>query len=145
MKRVILTSSVAAVSAGHPSRTTPFTEEDWSDLESSKPVAAYPKSKTIAEKAAWEWAKEAGNATELVTVNPVLVFGPIITKEAKTSVQAVKKLMDGSVPGCPALYISSVDVRDVSCFQFILSNHVRHFHARDGNTSKLHSLVGTTS
>lgn len=92
-------------------------------------MPAYPKSKTLAEKAAWEWAKEEGNETELVTVNPVLVFGPILTKEAKTSVQAVKKLMDGSVPGCPALYVSSVDVRDVS-LHFYLKGWLRNLGER---------------
>lgn len=114
VKRVILTSSVAAIMSGHPTRSEPFTEEEWTNLSSSLPVPPYPKSKTLAERAAWEWLKEDGKGMELVAINPVAILGPMLTSESKTSVLIIKKLMDGSVPGCPALYVDSVDVRDVS-------------------------------
>jgi dihydroflavonol-4-reductase len=114
VKRFILTSSVAAVMTGHPARSEPFTEEDWTNLSASPPVPPYPKSKTLAERAAWDWLKENGQGMELVAVNPVAILGPMLTSESKTSILFIKKLMDGSVPGCPALYVDTVDVRDVS-------------------------------
>ena len=109
---MILVSSVAAVSAGYPPRAAPFTENDWTDP--SKSVNAYQKSKTLAERAAWDWVKEAGNKPELVTLLLGMTLGPVLTKEAKTSMLSIKKLMDGSVPGFPTYYVSVVDIRDVS-------------------------------
>ena len=101
VKRVVLTSSFAAVGYGHPARETPFTEEDWSILDGKVPVPPYQKSKTIAEKAAWDWIKSDGGSLELVVVNPVGVFGPVLGKDYSTSIEIVKKALDGSVPGCP--------------------------------------------
>lgn len=101
VKRVVLTSSFAAVGYGHPARTKPFTEEDWSIIDGAVHVPPYQKSKTIAEKAAWDWLKSDGGSLELVVVNPVAVFGPVLGKDYSTSVEIVKKILDGSVPGCP--------------------------------------------
>jgi nucleoside-diphosphate-sugar epimerase len=117
VKRVVLTSSYAAVGYGWPaSRTAEFTEKDWSvvDESSGVKVPPYQKSKTIAEKAAWEFIEKEGRELELAVVNPVGVFGPIIGKDVGTSVQIVKKLMDGSMPGCPQVQIGAVDVRDIA-------------------------------
>jgi nucleoside-diphosphate-sugar epimerase len=101
VKRVVLTSSFAAVGYGHPAREELFTEEDWSILDGKIPVPPYQKSKTIAEKAAWDWIKSDGGSLELVVVNPVAVFGPVLGKDYSTSIEIVKKILDGSVPGCP--------------------------------------------
>ena len=101
VKRVVLTSSFAAVGYGHPAREKLFTEEDWSTIDGAIPVPPYQKSKTIAEKAAWDWIKSDGGDLELVVVNPVGVFGPVLGKDYSTSIEIVKKILDGSVPGCP--------------------------------------------
>ena len=74
----------------------------------------YAKSKTLAERAAWDFiAKEGGNL-ELSVVNPVGVFGPVLGADYSTSILFVQRMMDGAVPGCPKLYFGAVDVRDVA-------------------------------
>ncbi|KAH8800250.1 hypothetical protein F5884DRAFT_809776 [Xylogone sp. PMI_703] len=115
VKRVILTSSFAAVGYGHNSRTRKeaFTENDWTNLGGSG-VTAYHKSKTLAEKAAWEFVKEKGAGLELTVINPVGIFGPVLSNDFSSSIQIVKRLMDGSMPGCPQLHFGTVDVRDLA-------------------------------
>ncbi|MBV8216742.1 MAG: aldehyde reductase [Verrucomicrobia bacterium] len=112
VKRVVLTSSFAAIGYGHAPQKTPFNETNWTNLNGH--VVAYPKSKTLAERAAWDFmAKEAGNL-ELSVVNPVGVFGPVLGSDYSSSIIIVQRLMDGAVPGCPRLYFGVVDVRDVA-------------------------------
>ncbi len=113
VKRVVLTSSFAAIGYGHKVRKTPFTEADWTDLNGDD-VAAYTKSKTLAERAAWEFMAREGGGLELSVVNPVGVFGPVLGPDYATSILLVKKMMDGAMPGAPQLYFGVVDVRDVA-------------------------------
>jgi len=113
VKRVVLTSSFAAIGYGHKPRTAPFDETDWTDL-SGPNVGAYPKSKTIAERAAWDFIAKEGGALELSVVNPVGVFGPVLGPDYSTSILLVQRMMDGAMPGCPRYYIGVVDVRDVA-------------------------------
>jgi dihydroflavonol-4-reductase len=113
VKRVVLTSSFAAIGYGAKARTTPFTEEDWTNPNDPS-VLPYPKSKTIAERAAWDFIAREGGALELAVVNPVGVFGPVLGPDYSTSIFFVKRLMDGSVPGCPDIWFGAVDVRDVA-------------------------------
>ena len=113
VKRVVMTSSFAAIGYGHKPQTAPYTETQWSDLSGTREVAAYPKSKTLAERAAWDFiAKEGGNL-ELSVVNPVAVFGPVLGPDYSASILLVQRLMDGALPGCPNLSFGCVDVRDV--------------------------------
>ena len=112
VKRVVLTSSFAAIGYGHKERSTPFTEADWTDL-SGGDVSAYAKSKTLAERAAWEFIAREGGNLELSVVNPVGVFGPVLGPDYSTSILLVQRLMDGAMPGVPRLYFGAVDVRDV--------------------------------
>jgi nucleoside-diphosphate-sugar epimerase len=111
VERVVLTSSFAAIGYGHEAQKTPFNETNWTDLSGG--VAAYVKSKTVAERAAWEFIVTEGNL-QLSVVNPVLVFGPVLGPDYSTSILLLRRLMDGSVPGCPRLYFGVVDVRDVA-------------------------------
>ena len=113
VKRVVLTSSFAAIGYGHPPKGGVFTEKDWSDATSPK-VAAYPKSKTLAEKAAWDFVAREGKQLELSVVNPVGIFGPVLGKDYSTSIELVKRLVDGAMPGLPKLWFGIVDVRDVA-------------------------------
>jgi len=113
VKRVVLTSSFAAVGYGHPDRTAAFTEEDWSDPEAPG-LAPYPRSKTYAERAAWDFVRTEGNGLELATVNPVGVLGPVLGPDFSTSILMVKRFLDGRVPGCPRISFGFVDVRDVA-------------------------------
>ena len=111
VKRVVLTSSFAAIGYGHPERRAPFDETTWTNLDG--PIAAYTKSKTLAERAAWEFIAREGGGLELAVVNPVGVFGPVLCADYATSIQLVQRLMDGALPGCPKLRFGVVDVRDV--------------------------------
>ena len=77
VKRVVMTSSMAAIAYGRGEREEPFTEADWTDETNRDDTSAYGRSKTIAERAAWAWHKAEGGALELVTVNPALVLGPV--------------------------------------------------------------------
>jgi len=112
VKRVVLTSSFAAIGYGHPRQATPFTETDWTNTNGDD-VRPYVKSKALAERAAWDFMAKEGRALELSVVNPVGVFGPVLGPDYSTSILIVQRLMDGAVPGCPQIYFGVVDVRDV--------------------------------
>jgi nucleoside-diphosphate-sugar epimerase len=111
VKRVVLTSSFAAVGYGKPVQEAPYTEEDWTDTNVE--LSAYVKSKTLAERAAWDYVAKEGTL-ELAVVNPVGVFGPVLSADYATSILMIQRLMDGAVPGCPRLTFGVVDVRDVA-------------------------------
>ena len=113
VKRVVLTSSFAAVGYGQLQRQRPFTEKDWTDP--TKPdVMPYTKSKTLAERAAWDFIERDGEGLELAVVNPVGVFGPVLGADYATSILLVQRLMDGALPGVPRISLGVVDVRDVA-------------------------------
>ena len=113
VKRVVLTSSFAAIGYGHDERKEPFDETVWTDV-SGGDVQPYAKSKTLAERAAWDFIAREGGALELATVNPVGVFGPVLAPDYSTSILMVERLLEGAVPGAPKLYFGAVDVRDVA-------------------------------
>ena len=112
VRRVVLTSSFAAVGYGHPEQRAPFDETTWTDLAGGD-VSAYVKSKTLAERAAWGFIARESGGLELATVNPVGVFGPVLGTDFATSILLVQRLMDGALPGCPQLRFGVVDVRNV--------------------------------
>jgi nucleoside-diphosphate-sugar epimerase len=113
VKRVVMTSSFAAVGYGVPVPARPFTEEDWSNPDGPG-IGAYAKSKTIAERAAWDFVGAEGNGLELAVVNPTGVFGPVLGRDFSTSIELVKRLLEGSIPGLPQVSYGIVDVRDVA-------------------------------
>lgn len=112
-KRVVMTSSVASVGYGRDTAEKTYTEQDWSDVN-GRAMSAYAKSKTIAERAAWDFIAKDGNGLELSTVLPALVLGPILAADFSPSVLLVQRLMMGAMPGCPRLFFGIVDVRDVA-------------------------------
>lgn len=112
LRRVVLTSSFAAVGYGHPPRAQAFDETVWSDTGAA--LAPYVKSKTLAERAAWDFIAGEGAGLELATVNPVGIFGPVLSDDYATSILLVKRLLDGALPGAPKLHFGVVDVRDVA-------------------------------
>lgn len=113
VRRVVLTSAIGAIAAGHAPgpRPRPFDETDWSDLSGG--IAPYQKSKTLAERAAWGWVAREGAGLELAAINPVAVLGPALGVDTSHSIQLVKRLLDGQ-PGCPRINTGIVDVRDVA-------------------------------
>ncbi|HEV7647798.1 MAG TPA: aldehyde reductase [Actinophytocola sp.] len=111
VRRVVLTSSVAAVNTGHPRGEHRLrTEADWSVVDNCSP---YPKSKTLAEQAAWRFAEEHPDL-ELVTINAGMVLGPIQHAAAGTSVSIVSRLLNREMPAVPRLGFAPVDVRDLA-------------------------------
>jgi nucleoside-diphosphate-sugar epimerase len=110
--RVVFTSTCGAIYYGHPPQTAPFDETSWTDINGGE-MSAYVKSKAIAERAAWDFMKAEGGALELSVVNPSGIFGPVLGTDFSSSIELVKRLMDG-MPGCPKLYFGVVDVRDVA-------------------------------
>ena len=113
VKKVILTSSFAAIHETLNDRQESFDEEDWSNP--NKPgISFYAKSKTMAELAAWEFMEMENPDFSLAVINPVLVMGPTLSKDVGTSNSLVKNMISGSVPGTPKIHIGIVDVRDVA-------------------------------
>ncbi|MFM9828423.1 MAG: NAD-dependent epimerase/dehydratase family protein [Sphingomonas sp.] len=112
VQRVVLTSSVAAIAYGHEGRTT-YSEADWTDLN-GRHVNAYAKSKTLAERAARDWVAAHGGGMELCSVNPSAVFGPVLSDDFSGSIELVRRLIAGALPGLPNFGFGIVDVRDVA-------------------------------
>ncbi len=112
VKRVVMTSSFAAIGYDPARPSGMFTEKDWSDA--SGDIGAYVKSKTLAERAAWDFMAREGGALELAVVNPVGVYGPLLGPDFAASIEVVRRLMAGEIPGCPHISLNIVDVRDVA-------------------------------
>lgn len=112
--RTVLTSSTAAITygVGRGGRTR-FTEADWTD-PAHPDTSAYIRSKTIAERAAWDFMAAEGGAMQMATVNPGAVLGPVLGPDFSASIEIVKKLLAGDFPGSPRLGFPIVDVRDVA-------------------------------
>jgi len=113
VRRVVLTSSFAAIGYGHSQQEQSFTEEDWTNPDAPG-VTAYAKSKTLAERAAWDFIAREGGALELSVVSPVGIFGPALGHDFSTSIEIVRRMLDGDMPGCPRISFGVVDVRDVA-------------------------------
>jgi len=113
-KRVVVTSSVAAI-AGGARGPGPLTEENWTDLDFPG-LSPYVRSKTIAERAAWALVEERGERERLTTINPGAILGPLLSRDASFSLQVVERLLKGT-PGAPRIGFSFVDVRDVAKLQ----------------------------
>jgi dihydroflavonol-4-reductase len=113
VRRVVLTSSVAAVRHGRPaSADAPFSEADWTDPRDLRRTP-YVRSKTIAERAAWDHVCAADAEEWLSTVNPGAIVGPVLSDDRSYSLQAIERLLNG-MPAVPRLGFTFVDVRDVA-------------------------------
>lgn len=121
--RVILTSSCAAICYGYGKSGQPAlcTEADWTNDNDPDDTTPYVRSKTIAERAAWEFAKRED--MKLTTINPVAVFGPIRSAEVRTSVGIIGQLLRGEFPALPQVGIQGVDVRDVAAAHIKAMDH----------------------
>ena len=111
VRRVVLTSAFGAIGMGHRPQTKPFDETDWTELNSS--VAPYQKSKTLSERAAWDFIAKEGGDLELSAVNPVAVCGPVLGPDYSHSIRLIQRMLVG-MPGCPKINSGFVDVRDVA-------------------------------
>ncbi len=115
VRRVVMTSSVAAISYGWADKLPEtLTEDDWTDPDNLKDNTAYTRSKAIAERAAWDYVTGEGSGLELATINPSVVLGPVMSGDFSASVQVVSQLMEGRLPAMPNVGFQIVDVRDVA-------------------------------
>jgi nucleoside-diphosphate-sugar epimerase len=124
VKRIVLTSSIVSVAFGRDREWTVavddentvkekghvFTEEDWTDVDHSE---AYAKSKTLAERAAWDFVKNlAENKFELAVINPGYIQGPFLLPYIASSGEVVKSILNKDMPGVPHCYLNvSVEYR----------------------------------
>ena len=112
VRRVVLTSSFAAVGYS-PKPGSEYTEADWTDPETPG-LPAYPRSKAIAERTAWDFIEHEGGDTELTVVNPTFILGPTLTTQARSSLQLTKAMLDGTMPVVRRQRFGVADVRDVA-------------------------------
>lgn len=113
VRRVVMTSSVAAISYGHGPGEHRFTEDDWTRLDVPG-IPPYVQSKTVAERAARDWVAREGGGLEFCTVNPSVVLGPVASADYSASVVIVQSLLQGRIPALPRIGFGIVDVRDVA-------------------------------
>ena len=113
VKRTVVTSAFHAVSWGHPHSNRTFTENDWTNIDGPG-VDAYAKSKTLAERAAWNFMAKEPGSMELTTMLPVAVVGPIMGRNITGSNHLIQRMLNGKMPALPNLFIPIVDVRDVA-------------------------------
>ncbi|WP_434031126.1 SDR family oxidoreductase [[Pseudomonas] boreopolis] len=111
VKRVVLTSAFGAICAGHPELKRPFDETDWSKLDGD--IWPYQKSKTLSERAAWDFIAREGGGLELSAVNPTAVVGPVLGPDYSHSIRMITDMLDGQ-RGVPKINCGFVDVRDVA-------------------------------
>ncbi|WP_320667024.1 aldehyde reductase [Prochlorococcus sp. MIT 1307] len=112
VKKVVLTSSIGAIAYGHSKSTCDPT--DWTDT--SKDVGAYIKSKTIAEKAAWDFmTNQSDTSFTMTTIHPGMVFGPLLSNAIEgMSAGLITKMISGKFLALPDIYFTVVDVRDIA-------------------------------
>ncbi len=113
VKRIVLTSSMAAVIFGHGSKNISVSEDDWTNPE-GKDVSAYVLSKTLAERKAWQLVEAAGKKELLAVINPGFIMGPVLEKDIGTSGALLLKMLSGGFPGAPNVSFSCIDVRDAA-------------------------------
>jgi nucleoside-diphosphate-sugar epimerase len=123
VKRVVLTSSFAAVGYSAPPSGRPFDERDWTNPDDK--VTPYVKSKTLAEKAGWDFIRAEGGGLELAVINPVGILGPALSKDLSTSVALAVQLLNGDMPGLPQISFGIVDVRDVASAHLLAMTNPR--------------------
>ncbi|SKA11297.1 NAD-dependent epimerase/dehydratase family protein [Consotaella salsifontis] len=112
VERVVMTSSIAAMSYGHrPPLDRPVTESDFSNVDGPG-ISPYAVSKTLAEVGAREAL--AGSATQFVSINPVVILGPALDSHCAASLELIRLMMRGRMPFVPRISVGIVDVRDVA-------------------------------
>lgn len=123
VKRVVVTSSVAAMAYGNPYEPGQVvTEKDWSNPNGAT-ITSYAKSKTLAERAAWDYmAKPEASRLELATVNPVAIFGPaLVLPNESSTCGIIKQMLEGAMPAVPNVRFGAVDVRDVAALHLLVA------------------------
>lgn len=121
-KRVIITSSIAAIAYGRNTEGVKFTDDIWSVTDDpAHPINPYLESKTLAERAAWKFLSELpqDKKFEMATINPVLVLGPLLSSSDCSSVDSIKQVLLAEVPALPNIFLDIVSVFDVVRAHFL--------------------------
>lgn len=113
VERVIMTSAANASSPVSYEEEGVTDETLWTDADAPG-LTAYRRSKTLAERAAWNFMASAGGATQLTTILPGAVFGPALSPDNLNSVQVIGRMLRGEMPGIPRIGFEVVDVRDLA-------------------------------
>jgi dihydroflavonol-4-reductase len=143
VKRVILTSSVAAIyGCDLPAGKTDYDETIWTDVSHPIGRVAYTKSKTLAEEAAWDFVKNQAPEIALTTINPVLVLGAPLDNNFGSSISLVERILKGKDPMLPDIQFSIVDVRDVARMHVAAISNDATKNERLLATSATYSFVG---
>lgn len=122
VKRVVVTSSAAAISYGTPYVSGKvYTEADWSDPDGKGSyISPYAKSKTLAEKAAWDFIEREGGDLELTVVNPHAIYGPpLLLPCESTTCGVIQQFLQGKLPAVPDVSFGIIDVRDVASLHML--------------------------
>jgi nucleoside-diphosphate-sugar epimerase len=112
VKRVVMTSAANTASPSSYAEEGVTDETLWTDADDPT-LIPYRRSKTLAEKAAWEFMKTVRGETTLTTILPGAVFGPVLSRDTLNSVQVIGKMLRGEMPGLPRIALEVVDVRDL--------------------------------
>jgi dihydroflavonol-4-reductase len=116
IKRLVITSSVASIAFGHNKKNITVSHKDWTNTNSPKGIDAYIKSKTYAEKAAWEFVnKDENSSMKLTTIHPSGIFGaPIGNNISGTSMNFIEQFITGKIPACPNITFGFTNVKEVA-------------------------------
>ncbi|MSO69620.1 MAG: aldehyde reductase [Alphaproteobacteria bacterium] len=120
--RTVVTSSIAAIMYGHDNLTGALTEEQWTNLDGAD-VSPYVRSKTLAERAAWDFMKDDRSGMNLSVINPGFILGPTLDGEFGSSIEVIQMMLRGKYPAVPHVQFPTVDVRDVADMQVLALNH----------------------
>lgn len=135
VKRFVLVASSGTIGYGVKKQAT-FTEKDWTDPTNKRDTSPYFRSKTLAERAAWDYIAQTPQAPKFSVVNPGLILGPILDpKDYGTSGAVILKMLDGSMPALPQISYSLVDVRDVASHLCLALAHPKAVNERFISTS----------
>jgi nucleoside-diphosphate-sugar epimerase len=113
VQRVVMTSNFGAVGFTQTDKNRKTTEDDWTDTGNTA-VSVYERSKTLAERAAWDFIKTEGQGLEFATINPVAILGPSLDAHVSGSFHLLENLLNGTMKAIPNIPLNIVDVRDVA-------------------------------
>lgn len=144
VKRVVITSSFGAVGYSHTDPRTLITEKEWTN-PNDKSLSAYLKSKTLAEKAAWDFMAKEGGSLELTVINPMAIYGPSLGPDLSSGFELFKKILDGSMKATPKIDLGIVDVRDLADLHLRAMTNPKangeRFLALSGGVMSLHEIA----
>ena len=113
VRRVVMTSSCAAITYGRGRTTRAYTEADWTDVNGPD-VSGYNKSKTLAERAARDWIAAEGGGMEFAAICPTAIMGPVMSGDFAPSIEIIRRMLAGDMKAVPDLGFGVVDVRDLA-------------------------------